>query len=373
MASPGMAPHSPHRSRSRPRPLSAIAGGLGVFLSLAAVLGPPRAARADDDLLASLYTAGGIELRRDDRLVTLFCALNAVGFDRAEKARTLPFPRLVLHPLRAKMRQQHVALDPKLLGEIEQFLETHPLPVESYVAAALRLGAPPEFTAGPTFPAELAGLDRVLAAFHKGAKLDKAKGLSPDFREELKRLRDKVDEPFTRIRVAYRIPEEDAPALVLLPNPFDASAASLAYRDEEGSHVIVFGLSRPDAPLDLKAALAVYSELLAHEAATAVRPEGLSEVVAALRGQGLLLDSTEQAVVAGSLRRAVEARLWAADAAAAVEAAFREGYVLVREFHRALGEPPEAFPVDKGAFAVQVVQRADVRKAAGELLRPGRR
>lgn len=346
------------RSRNTAR---ALLAGLAALAAAA----PARA--DDDDLLASIYTENGFELRRDERLFALLCAFNSAGFDRAEQARSLPFPRLVMHPVREKVRQA-VGTDARLRRPLDVFLDTHPLPMDAYVRAALSLGDPPSFAPGTDFPSDLAGLDKALADFTRDAKLAKvARSLATDFRAELKRLRGEVDAPFGALRAAYALHEEDAPGLVLLPTPLDGPELAVARRLSDGTHAVVFGVPAPERPIDLRAALKAYSALLAQEAVAAVPLEGVTEAVAALKAGGVAAPEP-RTLVAESLRVAVEAKLWAADAGAEVEAAQARGLVLARDFLKALGEPADA--ADKQPLAARVTAKADLKKAVGELVKP---
>jgi hypothetical protein len=353
------------RSRStRARPAATALA----CVALLAAAAPARDARADDDeLLTSIYTENGYELRRDERVFVLLGAFNLAGFDRADQARALPFPRLVLHPVREKIRAALPA-DAKLRRNVDSFLDTHPQPVEAYVAAALALGDAPAFAPGAGFPAELAGLDRLLADVLRDAKLAKVgRSLATDERGELKRLRGEVDAPFGALRAAFGLKEEDAPALALMPTPLDSPELAVARRLADGTHAVVFGLSLPDRPLDLKPALRAYAALLAREAARGVALEPVAEAVTALRAAGVAAPDARE-LVEESLRAAVAAKLWSADAPGEVEAAFKRGLVLARDFLKALTDPPD--PEDKRPLVERVVAKADLKKAVAEFAKP---
>lgn len=327
-----------------------------------------RVAAADDgDLLSSIYTENGYEVRRDDRVFTLFAALNSAGFTRAETSRELPFPRQTLHPIRDKLRVALLPLNDKLRGPVDVFLDTHPVALEQYIDGALRLGDAPEFKAGDGFPKALAGLDKTLAEYMKGAKGDKVlRALAADYRNELKRAGDALDAPLAKLRADFKLSEEDAPSLVLVPNPLDAPAAVYASMVGE-EHVLVFGLPLPDRTFDVKPAVAAYAALLAREATAKVPAEALKESVDQLRAAGLLAAGTTPAdLAAESLRAAVLAKQGKARDAD-VAAAFERGLVLVRDFSKALDEPPETYAAANGPFAVQVVAKADLKKATQEL------
>jgi hypothetical protein len=341
-------------------------------LLLVTVAVAPSLARAEEeDLLSSIYTENGFEIRRDDRIFALFAALNAAGYDKAEPTRTLPFPRYAWHPLRTKVRGQLSASTEKVKPAIDQYLDAHQQPIEAYLAAALTLSPSAPFTTGAELPKALSGLDKLLTEVSEGAKLPKiSKVDAQDFRELLKKLRDPVDAPFAALRKTYRLNEESAPALVLVPNPLDGPENAIARKTADNMHVVVFGLSAGEKELDLKPAQKAYSALLAAEAAEGVTAEGLSTAAEKLHADGVLSrDVTESLLVRQSLQAAVEAKLWAKDAAGAAEESFRHGLVFAPEFLKALDEPAESFPADKGSFARQVVARVNLDKTLTQLAR----
>lgn len=352
-------------------------------LAIPAILATPASVVAQEtDLLASMFTGNGIELRRDDRIFTLFAALNAAGFDRAEQTRTLPFPKRLYHPLRTKIRQTLPRPDSAIVKKVDAFLDAHPLPVEAYVKAALVLGDAPGFEQGEGFPAELDGLGPLLAEFAKAAGLaknEKANALA--YRDELRRLRDAVDEPFLALRAAYLLNEEEAPVLQLVPNPLDAASAAVAIRTADDFHVVVLGAPRPDAQVDLSGALAAYSELLASEIAAELAVDTLQTAIAPLQKDGVLQEMSAADLVAGSLHRAVSARLWAKDTDSAVKVARSDGYFLAGAFLQALTS--SSAPSDAESESVDgeegnapscgdvlrpVLAAAEVRKLAAEFV-----
>lgn len=347
-------------------PIKLLAATL-VVLSFA-----PALAKADEeDLLSSIYTENGFEIRRDDRIFALFAALNVAGYEKAETVRTLPFAKFAWHPLRVKVRQQLATSGEKVKPAIDQFLDTHQQPIEAYVAAALTLAPSAPFAATPETPKAMAGLDHLLADVTEGAKLTKvSKTDGQDFREILKKLREPVDGPFAALRKTYKLNEETAPALVLVPNPLDGPETAVARRTSDGLHVVVFGLSVSDKEPDFKQALKAYSGLLAAEAAEGVTAEGLSTAAEKLHTEGVLArDVAEGVIVRASLQAAVEAKLWAKDAGAAVDESFRHGLIFAPEFAKALDEPAESFPADKGSFVKQVVARVNIDKTLTQLSR----
>lgn len=333
----------------------------------------PAAARAEDDLLASIYTDNGFEVRRDERLFTLFAAFNIAGYDRGLRTRELPFPRLVQHPVREKVRQALGSAGEKLRAPVDAFLDKHPQPLEAYVAAALQLGESPAFTPATPLPASLSGLDRMLADFAKAAKSDKVlSSLANPFRAELKRVADAADAPFLALRVAYGLNEETAPMLMLMPNPLDAPDSVLAVKPDEDTHVVVLGVPPPEVKLDLAPALKAYSALLAREQAQAADLKAFEGTVSKLVGlRRLAKGSTAEQVVRASLEAAVAAKLWSKAPDAALAAAVGEGAVLARVFFEAIAPSPPPADEPSPSLAARGLAGFTLERAIVEMDKAG--
>jgi hypothetical protein len=233
------------------------------------------------------------------------------------------------------------------------------------VKAVMTLTNEPPFASTDQTPHSLVGVDKLLTEFTTNAKLAKlSKTLAPEYRELFKRLRSVVDGPFAKLRTTYRLSEEDAPNLLLLPNPLDAPEVALAFRTPEGSHAVVFGLPANDGDPDLKPALKAYSALLAQELSTSVAAAGIDDALAQLKVRdSLAADVSAETVIRESLKMAVESKLWSKTATRDAEAAFHHGLLYAPEFLKALDEPVESFPTVKGSFVAQVVARVDLKKA----------
>ncbi len=171
-----------------------------------------------------------------------------------------------------------------------------------------------------------------------------------------------LDKPFAQLRGAYHLSEEDAPNLVLIPNPLDTADAVLARRLPDGTHVIVFGPPASGA-LNPKPILKAYSALLAQEATASVSVKGIDDAVQKLRHCGTLsAEVTAENMVRDSLRSAVESKLWGKEPEAEIDSAYKKGLLYAPEFLKAIGQPANAFPAKNGTFAAQVVARVDFRK-----------
>lgn len=325
----------------------------------------PGVAEAQDDLLATIYTDSGFEVRRDERLLTLFSAFNSAGYDRAMQTRELPFPKSVRHPIRTRMAQALLPFDGQLGPLVNTYLDAHPQPLGAYVEAAFQLGDGPAFAPTKPLPRSLAGLDKLLASYGEAANSAALlKGLATSFRSELKRVADVADAPFLAVRAAYRLDEEVAPLLVLVPNPFDAPDSVFAVRGDDDTHAVVLGLPAPEVKLDLAPALAGYSRFLAREQAKGATSAALAGTVAKLVGLGRVAKGTDtEQLVAESLHAAVAAKLWSKTPEADLDAAVAKGQVMARSFFEALKAPADSFSADEGSWAAQVVAKFSLEKA----------
>lgn len=340
------------------------------LLRLAVVLvlawtGMPGAAQAQDDLLASIYTDGGFEVRRDERLFTLFSAFNSAGYDRAMQTRTLPFPKSVRHPIRDRLGQALAPFNGNLGASVNAYLDAHPQPLGRYVEAALRLGEGPGFAPAQALPKSLAGLDGMLASYAKASNSAVLlKGLATSYRDELKRVADTADAPFLALRAAYRLNEDEAPMLVLMPNPLDAPDSVFATSGDEDTHFVVLGLPAPEVKLDLAPALAAYSELLAREEAKKTKRSALEVTVSKLVALRRLEKGADaEQIVAKSLHAAMAAKLWSKTPDADVDAAVAAGWVLARSFYEALAAPVDSIASSEGSLTAQVVAKFNLEKA----------
>src|SRR5690606_12062485 len=110
-------------SRTMARTIRALAA-VALCLSLAA------SARAQDGWATSIYSAGGAELRVDERVFTLFAALNELGYDVAPVTRQHPIPKREFDPVRQAVRDA-ASLPPALRAKFEAFFDKNPLPVRA--------------------------------------------------------------------------------------------------------------------------------------------------------------------------------------------------------------------------------------------------
>ncbi|MDQ7828273.1 MAG: Ig-like domain-containing protein [Armatimonadota bacterium] len=100
-----------------------------------------------------------VEVRADERLFTLFAALNAAGYDEGLRESGA---------VRQAVRDRLGDLPLRVVEPVRRYREEHPLPLEAYVRSTLTLGAPPGFAEQRALRG-LEGWGRVLADFYKAA------------------------------------------------------------------------------------------------------------------------------------------------------------------------------------------------------------
>jgi hypothetical protein len=188
------------------------------WLLMAAVLG------VYEDAPMKLYTESGVELRMDERVYTLFAALNAAGFSEESNRRGPPLNAPVFHPIRVELRDAlREVRDSELGEELRTLFQSNPYPIEDYLAALL---APEGAQLGP--PAqELQGQLEVLERFRDEADLEELFArLAEKQREQAKELMKSVEADLQEVVATLDDPAFRAPrSLVVVPNPMDSHDA----------------------------------------------------------------------------------------------------------------------------------------------------
>jgi len=209
-------------------------------LALQALLAASAQGAGEPDWFASLYTAGGLELRPDDRVFTLFALFNAVGFDQGELARREPVPRVVYTAVREQVRARVASGDPEVRALADEFFDAHPGSIAKYLSAAVQ-GRPPGFEPPPA-AGELKGLSPILAKAWTGWALDALIAEAHDSqREALKGWLPLLDAPIGRARAALRLP--GTLRLTVIGNLLDAPDAVRVAAASPGELFIVVGPS----------------------------------------------------------------------------------------------------------------------------------
>ncbi|MDY7231123.1 hypothetical protein [Hyalangium rubrum] len=172
-------------------------------------------ARAETDWFASVYTPGGIEIRADARVFSLFALLNRAGYDAGPLRREHPVPAYRYSPARTRVREALAGADPSVLQRAQAFFDAHPLPLERYLALAVRLED------GGALPAELReleGLETLLD--HVEAKWPVPALRTEtfdDYRAAMRAYLAVADAPLQRAQQLLRLPES-GPGIRLVVN-----------------------------------------------------------------------------------------------------------------------------------------------------------
>ena len=341
-------------------------------LVLATLLLVAAPAAAQGDWTSSLYSEGGVELRADERVFTLFAALNALGYDEAPVTRLYPVARRDFDPVRRKVRDA-VRLEPALREKFEAFFDKNPLPVRAYTAYALTLGSAPTFAQEKPVAAELnrlKGFEVLLAELYASANLATLFAeVGPSQRDALKRYSGAIDAPLKKVRELMKSPEiDESPRVVLVVNVLDARGAGLGVGLKDEIWLVV-GPSGGEP--DLGAIVKAFARVLVQDAASQ-RASGLKggeALVAAVKAAGFPVGADSVGdYLAESIARTVAAKVTAPDAlfVKALERESQQGFVLVKELHRGFvlyGKSQKPFDQFLGDF----LRELDGQKAAQAL------
>lgn len=209
-------------------------------LALQALLAASAQAAGKPDWFASLYTAGGLELRPDDRVFTLFTLFNAVGFDQGKLARREPVPKVAYTAVREQVRARAASGDAEVRALADEFFDAHPGSIAKYLSAAVQ-SQPPGFEPPPV-AGELKGLSPILAKAWTRWELDALiAGAHDSQREALKAWLPLLDAPIARARAALRLP--GTLRLTVIGNLLDAPDAVRVAAASPGQLFIVVGPS----------------------------------------------------------------------------------------------------------------------------------
>jgi len=334
----------------------------------AIVLAVPFAAQAED-WANSLYSEGGIELRADERVFTLFAALNEMGLDDAPVSRKDPIPKREYDPVRQQVRDA-VNLDPALRAKFEAFFDAHPAPLRTYTAYVLSLGDAPGFAA-PEKPAkelaQLAGFEKLLAEFYAQHGIQKLfDAVQPQHREALKRYQPVVDKPIAAAREILKAPETDeSPRVVLVLNLLDGRGSSYGVGTADETWLVVGpAAATPDPMAIVKAFARVEVQGAAEKGNGALK--GGKQLIDEVREAGFAIGSATVAdYVAETLARAVAIKATGGESRA-FEAEKRNGFVLVGEMNRGLALFAKSNkPMD--TFLADFLREVDAGKAVAAL------
>lgn len=180
---------------------------------------------------AAVLLQGRVEARPDERLFTLFSALNASGYDDGLKESGA---------VREAVRERLGELSLKTIEPIRRFRADHPRPLAAYVAYVLRLGPPPEL-AEQRGPEGLSGLNRILADFYAaGGIADLWRAHRESHARAAGALAAEAIPLMGRAMDYARLAEAPPLRFVLLPNLLDAPGREYLVRQDE-TVTFVFG------------------------------------------------------------------------------------------------------------------------------------
>lgn len=305
------------------------------FVLGCSLLAAPATALAGPDWFASVYSPKGVEIRADERVFTLFATLNALGYDDGPVARKQPVVRHEFSPVRAEVRQALATLDPKLIAQVNAFLDAHPRPLADYAAYTAQLGPAPDFAAPASAqPAELRGFEKELAAVYRAANLHALFAKVQDaYRADTERYIGAIDGPLAQAQKLLRNPSG---RVVVAVNDLDGRGAAQAVGLGADS-LLVLG---PGNAADVQGAVRAYARLILDPlvAKRATVLKGAAEQAAVVRGSGgPALDGAAD-YASELLARAIAIQVASSNAAADEEAAQKQGFAGIKDAVRAVEE-----------------------------------
>jgi len=211
--------------------MRACAPTLAVLLALVAPL-----AHAETDWFSRIYTPGGVELRADARVFTLFALLNRAGYDAGPLRREHPVPAYRYSPARIRVREALASADPAVLQRAQAFFDAHPVPLERYLALAVRLEDSAEV---PAELRELEGLEALLDLVETKWSVPVLRTETyDDYRAAMRSYLAVLDAPLQRAQRLLRLPES-RPALRVVVNLLGAEGWGQGFRTPQGVVVVV--------------------------------------------------------------------------------------------------------------------------------------
>ncbi len=317
----------------------------------------PTAAGAEPDWFLSLYSGDGLELRTDERVFTLFAMLNAAGFDQGAVTRLQPFPKVTYAPARQLVREK-LAADVTFKKTVDAYFDSHPVSLERYLQAAVRMGPPPfGAVAKGKEIAELKGFDALMAKAWTTWKLDEVfAAVQPEFRKALRTYLAGVDGPLARAKAVLKL-GDGATEPVLVSNLLDAQdvARGIGYDNQAMIALGPADKAQVDAVVREYARVALESAVTRKAATWAAGAQVLKEAQA----QGVT-DGSVSDYVGSLVGTAVGLKVTDAPDAA-WELAQSRGYFGVREIGKLLDEGKSG-----DALVAEALARAEAR-------RPGRK
>jgi hypothetical protein len=288
----------------------AIVPGLALLLVVAAELAvrfepvrEPRPAPAGE------Y----VQLQADERLFTLFAALNAAGYDEENNEQGMSAVR---RQVRAALAQPG-GETPPLPATLRPYLSLcRTIHVSQCATWILQRGPAPDFTRAvdgwaldaPAFP--FLGFDRALAAFYRQADIA---GLwaaqRPAYEAEIARYRDLVTPAVAEVLAYLKLPQPPTEGVVVLPNLLDAYWRGYGPRVGDLSYVVMGPAINPNIGLIQHEAMHPILNPLVDAHADAIRRGQADRLFAALKPRVSASYGTWHSILRENVIRAVEIRL----------------------------------------------------------------
>ncbi|MBZ4417420.1 hypothetical protein [Myxococcus sp. RHSTA-1-4] len=316
-----------------------LLGASGAVHAQARMSTPVTVAPAED-WFSSVYTAGGLEVRADVRVFTLFALLNRLGYDAGVRYREHPVPAFSYGPARTRVRDALVTASPAVLARAQAYFDAHPVPVEAYLARLL--GGPEAPGAARSLDGLEALLERVEAEWPVA---DLRAGTLDLYRAEQRAWLPLLDAPLQQAARLLGLPEGE-PVLQVVVNLLDVEGSIRRVETGRG-WVLVVGPAtrRPEMePVVREFARAVLSSRMGTRlesrwagGAAALREARVAGAGEATVGEyGVALLSRALALLATGAQEA------------AYEAAGRQGYFGLKALARSFDDsrPVEAWALD---------------------------
>jgi len=321
--------------------------GLSVLaVGLVSGFAAPGRAAVRPDFYLSLISDSGVEVVSDERVFTLFAALNDLGYNVAPLARKEPIPRPAYAAIRAQVRATALMSD-ALAQKFQAFMDQHPAPLSTYVAFTQNLGPAPDFAlvGKPSAGADaLNGLQKLLAQFSAEAKASPMYvGLAESLRKALLGYLPQVDPAFGQ---ANRfLPKAPIPPVVVI-NWLDSPTSGFSFTEGGDPTVVVGQPASAGKGADLSEALAGYARLLSTPTLSAkskTMTKGLTDLVERARRQGQPAGNLSIAdYLIQSFGYAVAAEALPEQRASTLGRANEQGFALASELDRLMQEAKSA-------------------------------
>ena len=182
------------------------------------------------------YGSQFVVVAADERIFTLFAALNAAGFDRE-------YDGVAMSPIRQQVRAALSGKDLPSLTRLKPFFDR--IPDFHLVVWALQRGNPPSFERAEagwwisTMAAGFEGLDEALEAFYQDAEISKLwKEVEPAYQAEIHQYQPLAEQSLADIQAYLRTSEFPFRQVVIIPNPLDAHYSGTGPQVGEIAYVV---------------------------------------------------------------------------------------------------------------------------------------